>query len=274
MSHTKHAVVLSGDRSISAIPYQPAEYLSMPVTERTARAMTFDAAYQPTSLTSSATESSIPPFNARRARRSGSIATHAVATESRSGPVESRSVPVDSPLSFHHAPVSSLRSFRLSNRNSNSKNVLFSSQASITTDDDPKAHEMDDLSTSQDLVYIPSPTPLVPRVGSFRENAKVQEQARKLEWEVSLRAQMTDELDLRRLPLWELMKLKHSWLSVWFTERSSRLTCVEQLTILLCMVCHPLLSLSLIMFIVSLPRTPEILTKLYLSTTGDRQFGN
>jgi hypothetical protein len=217
MALTKHAVILSGDRSSLSMAHP----VSGAVTERTTRAMTFDSAYQPQgnqAIFDPTISPSIPPFNPQRARRSG--------------PIEQ-----PSPVSFYHAPDSTQRSFRLS-KNRNSKNPVFNNSSSSLSSgsvEDERAHEMDDLSKSQDSVA--SPTPLVPRLTSPDPNIRMQEQARKLEWEVSVRAQMDNELQMHRMSLWEMMKLKHTWLSLGFTERTSRLTCVQQLTILLCMVC-------------------------------------
>lgn len=240
MSHTKHAVVIAGGgRMLSTLQLQPAEFYSGSSTERTARAMTFDSAYQPHVATNTshrisfdpsiAVAPAIPPYNPMRVQRRRSGDTLA-----------------SSPVSFSLPRESSQKSFRLSRGGggSRSRSVLFNnnnSSSSISSDDDLRgAHEMDDLSRSQDLVSVPSPTPLVPRLMPQESpaNAHLNTQARKLEWEMSVRAMALKPKvkDLQKMSLWDLMKLKHTWLSVWFTKRTSRLTCVEQATILLCMV--------------------------------------
>lgn len=52
---------------------------------------------------------------------------------------------------------------------------------------------------------------------------------------------------LNKTSFWRVMQEKHSWVSPWFVNKRSKLTCVEQVTILLCMVC--LDSVVLIMLI-------------------------
>lgn len=119
--------------------------------------------------------------------------------------------------------------------------VMFTSTRNFKYEEDDGGIkiEMEDLSTDDDST-IASPTPLVPDLGiesdiSSSGEVIIAPEVDATEWDESVRAQL-GEVDVKKVSLWELLKLKHSWISVWTTHRTSRITCVEHLTIITCMV--------------------------------------
>jgi hypothetical protein len=225
-------------------------------TERTGRAMTFDTPYStflPQRVTFDPHAAIIPPYH-QRGRRAGSVASPhysplaspapiaAPAPPSPHSPRNGASSPRGTPPSPHApqsgstsprgAPPERLNKIKKTSKNniyhkSNASNISSLSSSSLSGGDVEDSGEIEPVFNA-----VRNPTP---RMSRYANQAPLS--SRQLEWEASVRSQLGGDVDVKKVSLLEVMKLKHTWISVWFTQRSSRLTCVEQLTILLCMVC-------------------------------------